>query len=64
MKKNNIQAERNSELFKRLCQIQPEKTREYQTEMGVSQIYSELFSEHLRFNDTAKKWWLWATGVE
>lgn len=59
MENKKKQAERNNEILKKICQIQPEKTREYQTEMGISQIFNELFSEHLRFNATAKKWWLW-----
>lgn len=56
--KNKKQTERNSILYKRVCDIQPEKTREY-NEMGFSQIYSELFSDELVYNVTAKNWFFY-----
>ena len=52
---NKKQTERNSILYKKVCDIQPEKTREY-IEMDFSQIYSELFSDELIYNVTAKQW--------
>lgn len=55
MRNDNKQAERNNILYKKLLEIQPEKTREY-NEMGFSQIFSELFSDELIYNVTAKQW--------
>lgn len=55
---NKKQTERNSILYKKVCDIQPEKTREY-NEMGFSQIYSELFSDELVYNVTAKNWFFY-----
>ena len=49
---------RNKVLYKKVCDIQPEKTREY-NEMGFSQIYSELFSDELIYNVTAKNWFFY-----
>ena len=58
MKSKKEQGERYNTLFKRICNIQPEKTREY-NEMGFSQIYSELFSDELIYNVTAKNWFFY-----
>lgn len=58
MEKNNKKAKRESILYNRICKIQPEKNREY-NEMGFSQIYSELYSDELIYNVTAKNWFFY-----
>lgn len=55
MENNKKQAERTNNLLMKIKTIQPEKNREY-NEMGFSQIYSELFSDELIYNVTAKSW--------
>lgn len=56
--KNKEQEKRNKLLYEKICNIQPEKTREY-NEMGFSQIYSEVFADELIYNVTAKNWFFY-----
>ena len=41
--------------FKIVCDIVPEKTREF-NEIGISQIYAEVFSDEIIYNVTAREW--------
>lgn len=50
-----IDVNRFSGYYKMICDIMPENTREF-NEMGISQIYAELFSDELVFNVTAREW--------
>ena len=59
MASSKKQAERDNEVFKKLSVIRPEANIDYKTELGIAKLYKELFSDHLRFNTTAKKWWVW-----
>ena len=45
-------------ILRKLCEIQPEKTRAI-SEIGFSQIFSEVFPQQLCYNSTAKSWYFY-----
>ncbi len=47
-----------NQYFKTICKIQPEKNIE-KSEMGFSQIYSELFKSELLYNVSTKSWFMY-----
>lgn len=50
-----VDVEHFSRYFKMICDIMPEKTREF-NELGISQIYADVFCGELIFNVTAREW--------